>query len=73
MQYYLAKYILVYPLSSITLLKAHDRRIGKAGVRCNLHVADLPYRLSSWSLDDKENVRLWFASPQPSQAGFSLA
>lgn len=26
----------------------------------NLHVADLPYRLSSWALDDPQNVRLWF-------------
>lgn len=26
----------------------------------NLHVIDLPYRLSSWALDDPENARLWF-------------
>lgn len=26
----------------------------------HLHVIDLPYRLSSWALDDPENVRLWF-------------
>ncbi|MBI5933980.1 MAG: GNAT family N-acetyltransferase [Chloroflexi bacterium] len=26
----------------------------------NLHVIDLPYRFSSWALDDPENVRLWF-------------
>lgn len=26
----------------------------------NLHVIDLPYRLSSWALDESENVRLWF-------------
>ncbi len=26
----------------------------------HLHVVDLPYRLSSWGLDEKENVRLWF-------------
>jgi ribosomal protein S18 acetylase RimI-like enzyme len=26
----------------------------------NLHVIDLPYRLSSWALDDAENIRLWF-------------
>jgi mycothiol synthase len=26
----------------------------------NLHVIDLPYRLSSWSLEDPENVALWF-------------
>jgi hypothetical protein len=25
-----------------------------------LHVIDLPYRLSSWSLDEPENIRLWF-------------
>jgi ribosomal protein S18 acetylase RimI-like enzyme len=26
----------------------------------NLHVIDLPYRFSSWALDDAENIRLWF-------------
>lgn len=26
----------------------------------HLHVVDLPYRLSSWGLEDTENVRLWF-------------
>ncbi len=26
----------------------------------NLHVIDLPYRLSSWALDDPNNVGLWF-------------
>ncbi|MFO7661011.1 MAG: hypothetical protein R6X18_00315 [Chloroflexota bacterium] len=25
----------------------------------NLHVIDLPYRLSSWSLDDPDNAALW--------------
>jgi mycothiol synthase len=25
-----------------------------------LHVVDLPYRLSSWALDDPDNTRLWF-------------
>jgi ribosomal protein S18 acetylase RimI-like enzyme len=25
----------------------------------NLHVVDLPYRLSSWALDDPDNVALW--------------
>ena len=25
----------------------------------NLHVVDLPYRLSSWALDDPDNVGLW--------------
>ncbi len=25
----------------------------------NLHVTDLPYRFSSWALDDPENVHLW--------------
>jgi len=28
--------------------------------KSNLHVADLPYRLSSWAFDDPENIRLWF-------------
>ncbi len=26
----------------------------------NLHVLDLPYRLSSWALDEAQNTRLWF-------------
>ena len=26
----------------------------------HIHVIDLPYRLSSWVLDDPDNVRLWF-------------
>ena len=30
----------------------------------NLHVTDLPYRLSSWAVDDPENVRLWFDENQ---------
>lgn len=30
----------------------------------NLHVIDLPYRLSSWALDDPENVGLWFDDDQ---------
>ena len=25
----------------------------------NLHVVDLPYRLSSWAFDDPENIGLW--------------
>lgn len=25
----------------------------------NLHVTDLPYRLSSWALDDPGNIGLW--------------
>lgn len=28
--------------------------------RANIHVVDLPYRLSSWALDDPRNARLWF-------------
>jgi ribosomal protein S18 acetylase RimI-like enzyme len=40
-----------------------DRRAMLALVRAfpedNLHVLDLPYRLSSWALDDAENVGLW--------------
>ena len=26
----------------------------------HMHVTDLPYRLSSWALDDPENAGLWF-------------
>ena len=29
----------------------------------NLHVIDLPYRLSSWALDDPANIGLWFNRP----------
>ena len=25
----------------------------------NLHVVDLPYRLSSWAFDHPDNIRLW--------------
>jgi len=31
----------------------------------HLHVVDLPYRLSSWALDDAENVRLWLDNETP--------
>jgi len=30
----------------------------------NLHVIDLPYRLSSWAFDDLKNIRLWFDENQ---------
>ena len=30
----------------------------------NLHVIDLPYRLSSWAFDDPENISLWFDEKQ---------
>jgi ribosomal protein S18 acetylase RimI-like enzyme len=30
----------------------------------NLHVIDLPYRLSSWAFDDPENIGLWFDQNQ---------
>lgn len=30
----------------------------------NLHIVDLPYRLSSWALDYPENVGLWFDEDQ---------
>jgi ribosomal protein S18 acetylase RimI-like enzyme len=30
----------------------------------NLHVIDLPYRLSSWALDNPKNVALWFDKNQ---------
>ena len=30
----------------------------------HLHVVDLPYRFSSWSFDDPENVNLWFDENQ---------
>jgi len=34
--------------------------LAKAFPDDNFHSIDLPYRLSSWALDDPENVRLWF-------------
>jgi ribosomal protein S18 acetylase RimI-like enzyme len=30
----------------------------------NLHVTDLPYRLSSWAFDDPDNIELWFNEKQ---------
>ena len=30
----------------------------------HLHVADLPYRFSSWAFDDSQNARLWFNGSQ---------
>ena len=30
----------------------------------NLHVVDLPYRLSSWAMDSAENIRLWVDEEQ---------
>ena len=30
----------------------------------NLHVTDLPYRLSSWTFDDPDNIHLWFDEEQ---------
>lgn len=34
--------------------------LSRASAAGNLHVVDLPYRLSSWALDDPHNVGLWF-------------
>lgn len=34
--------------------------LARATASDNLHVVDLPYRLSSWALDDAHNVCLWF-------------
>lgn len=33
--------------------------LAKVFLTDNLHVVDLPYRLSSWALDDPENIGLW--------------
>jgi hypothetical protein len=30
----------------------------------NLHVIDLPYRLSSWAFDNPDNIGLWFNEKQ---------
>lgn len=34
-------------------------RLAGISLYSNLHVVDLPYRLSSWALDDPTNTRLW--------------
>jgi ribosomal protein S18 acetylase RimI-like enzyme len=34
-------------------------RLARASASENLHVTDLPYRFSSWALNDPENVGLW--------------
>jgi hypothetical protein len=33
--------------------------LARQGFENNLHIIDLPYRLSSWALDDPANVGLW--------------
>jgi len=33
--------------------------LARASAADNLHVVDLPYRFSSWALDDPANVGLW--------------
>ena len=38
----------------------------------NLRVTDLPYRLSSWALDNKDNVALWFDENQQMVAWAAL-
>lgn len=37
----------------------------------NLHVIDLPYRFSSWALDELENTRLWF-TPEGDLAAWAV-
>src|SRR5512135_2699070 len=50
------------------LLGEADQEQMSALARCfpeaNLHVVDLPYRLSTWALDDPQNARLWFIGNQ---------
>lgn len=36
------------------------QRLASAHPQDHLHVVDLPYRFSSWGLDDPANTRLWF-------------
>ena len=51
-----------------SLLTGQDKNLMSALARRypenNLHVTDLPYRLSSWALDDPENSHLWFDENQ---------
>ena len=46
----------------------HDKYLMSALARQfaenNLHVIDLPYRLSSWAFDNPENIRLWLDENQ---------
>ncbi len=52
------------PITSRDYAGPADQALMRAlvlGVRhANLHVVDLPYRLSSWALDDPRNAHLWF-------------
>jgi mycothiol synthase len=40
--------------------KLHMAALARQYATNHLHVIDLPYRLSSWALDDPENACLWF-------------
>jgi ribosomal protein S18 acetylase RimI-like enzyme len=46
-------------------------RLAQAHPENHLHTADLPYRLSSWGLDDPENTRLWY-DPGGRLAGWAV-
>lgn len=52
-----------------SFLHEHDKQL-MIDLACrfqtdHLHVVDLLYRLSSWALDDAENVRLWLDNENP--------
>ena len=38
--------------------------LSRQSPRDNLHIVDLPYRLSSWALDNPDNINLWFDENQ---------
>jgi ribosomal protein S18 acetylase RimI-like enzyme len=40
--------------------KAQISALARQSPENNLHITDLPYRLSSWALDEPENTNLWF-------------
>ena len=61
MEYQLRAYAGEADLAAMTAL-------AKAFPTTNLHVADLPYRFSSWALDDPENIAVW-ADPNGAPGG----
>ncbi len=51
-------------MNSLDQTKRQMIALARQCAAANLHVTDLPYRLSSWALDDPDNVRLWFDEKQ---------
>ncbi len=57
---------MIYSQHTVNSDNDKERMINLASrfVDRNLHVVDLPYRLSSWALDDAQNTQLWFNDQQ---------